>query len=76
MSVEQQRKEVKDERLLQMNRDYLTYIIKQLRESIALESAIGNEFTKTNENQRRTDSNYVSFLSQTLPESKIFMQTE
>ena len=32
--------------MLRMNQEYLTYIIRQLRETIALESAIGTEFTK------------------------------
>ena len=61
-----------------MNKDYLNYIIRELRESIAVESAIGYEFTEfTNKDRAASDSFYnASFLSCTLPESKIHVPSE
>ena len=58
-----------------MNKDYLTYIIKELRESTAVESAIGYEFTKK-DNAVSDNFNDCSFLSCTLPESKIYVPSE
>ena len=58
-----------------MNKDYLNYIIKELRESTAVESAIGYEFTNK-DNVANDSFDNGSFLSCTLPESKIYVPSE
>ena len=41
---------------MQKKKDYLAYIIRELRESTALESAIGTEFTRKRGNTTSTSS--------------------